>query len=73
MVFKINISNKQGKTFKLETDALALIGKQLHDKIQGKDVSPDLDSYELEIAGASDKSGFTAMKEVEGIGLKKVL
>ena len=73
MSFKINISNKQGKTFKLETDAPAIFGKQLHDKINGKDVSPDLDSYELKITGASDKSGFTAMKEVEGIGLKKVL
>jgi len=73
MVFKINLSNKQGKTFKLEAEAPALIGKQLHDKINGKDVSPDLDGYELEITGASDKSGFTAMKEVEGVGLKKVL
>ncbi|MCK4553061.1 hypothetical protein KAT80_02565 [Candidatus Pacearchaeota archaeon] len=73
MSFKINISNKQGKTFKLETDAPAIVGKQLHDKINGKDVSPDLDNYELEITGASDKSGFTAVKEVEGVGLKKVL
>jgi len=72
-MFKINISNKQGKTFKLEIDAPAIIGKQLHDKINGKDVSPDLENYELEITGASDKSGFTAVKEVEGIGLKKVL
>ena len=73
MVFKINISNKQGKTFKIETESPTLIGKQLHDKIKGKDVSPDLDGYELEVTGASDKSGFTAMKEVEGVGLKKVL
>ncbi len=73
MSFKINISNKQGKTFKLETDAPAIAGKQLHDKINGKDVSPDLEGYEMEITGASDKSGFTAVKEVEGVGLKKVL
>jgi len=73
MVFKINLSNKQGKTFKLETEAPALIGKELHDKINGKDVFSDLEDYELEITGASDKSGFTAMKEVEGVGLKKVL
>ena len=73
MVFKINISNKQGKTFKLEAEAPAIVGKQLHDKINGKDVSPDLDGYEFEITGASDKSGFTAVKEVEGVGLKKVL
>ncbi len=73
MVFKINISNKQGKTFKFEAEALALIGKQLHDKINGKDISQDLSGYEFEITGASDKSGFTAVKEVEGVGLKKVL
>ena len=73
MAFKINISNKQGKTFKLEAEAPALVGKQLHDKINGKDISPDLEGYELEITGASDKSGFTAMKEVEGVGLRKVL
>jgi len=72
-MFKINISTKEGKTFKLEIDAPAIIGKQLHDKINGKDVSPDLEGYELEVTGASDKSGFTAVKEVEGIGLKKVL
>ena len=73
MVFKINLSNKQGKTFKLEAEAPALIEKQLHDKINGKDVSPDLEGYEFEVTGASDKSGFTAMKEVEGVGLKKIL
>ena len=72
-MFKINISEKSGKTFKLEAEAPALVGKQLHDKINGKDIHQDLDGYELEITGASDKSGFTAMKEVEGIGLKKVL
>ncbi|HDK41784.1 MAG TPA: 30S ribosomal protein S6e [Candidatus Pacearchaeota archaeon] len=73
MVFKINISEKGGKTYKLEIDTNALEGKQLHDKIQGTEVSPDLGGYEFEIAGASDSAGFTAMKDVEGIGLKKVL
>jgi len=73
MVFKINISEKTGKTYKIETDTESLIDKSLHDKIQGQDILPELKGYEFEIAGASDKSGFTAMKEVEGIGLKKVL
>ena len=72
-MFKINLSNKQGKTFKLETEAPALVGKQLHEKISGKDVSPDLEGYEFEITGASDKSGFTAMKDLEGTGLNRVL
>tara|TARA_B100001971_G_C18146401_1_gene513310 strand:+ start:100 stop:624 length:525 start_codon:yes stop_codon:yes gene_type:complete len=73
MVFKINIAEKTGKTFKLELDGEGLVGKELHDKISGKEISSDLGDYEFEITGASDKAGFTAMKNVEGIGLKKVL
>lgn len=73
MSFKINISEKSGKTFKLESEAEALLEKSLHDKFSGKELSPDLEGYEFEITGASDKSGFTAMKNVEGIGVKKVL
>jgi len=73
MAFKINLSEKSGKTYKLESEAPNLIGKELHDKIDGKLISPNLEGYEFEITGLSDKSGFTALKEVEGIGLKKVL
>lgn len=73
MPFKINISEKSGKTYKLETEAREILGKELHDKITGKDVSPELNGYEFEITGTSDKSGITSMKEVEGIGLKRVL
>lgn len=72
-MFKVNISDKSGKTYKLEIEGNSLIDKELHDKINGTDVSPDLEGYELEITGASDKSGFTAMKEVSGVGIKKVL
>ena len=73
MTFKINISEKTGKTYHLETEAKELIEKKLHDKVDGKDISPDLVGYEFEITGASDKAGFTVMENVEGIGLKKVL
>jgi len=73
MAFKINISEKSGKTYKLEAEAPALIDKELHQKIQGTDVSADLAGYEFEIVGASDNAGFTSMENVEGIGLKKVL
>lgn len=73
MVFKINIGTKDGKTFKLESEAGTLIGKKLGDKIKGKDIFPDLEGYEFEIKGTSDKAGFTSMENVEGIGLKKVL
>ena len=72
-MFKINIGAKDGKTFKLEAEAPALVEKSLNDKVEGKDVSPDLEGYEFEIMGTSDKSGFTSMKDVEGTGTKKVL
>jgi small subunit ribosomal protein S6e len=73
MPFKINIGTKEGKTYKFETESESLVGKSLGDKINGKDISKDFDGYEFEIKGTSDQSGFTSMKEVEGIGLKKVL
>jgi small subunit ribosomal protein S6e len=73
MVFKINIGEKSGKTYKFETESETLIDKELHDKISGKDLKEDLEDYEFEITGASDKSGFTALESVQGVGLKKVL
>jgi small subunit ribosomal protein S6e len=73
MVFKINLGTSSGQTFKLEAEANGLIDKKLNEKIDGKVISPDLEGYELEIKGASDKSGFTALDSVEGIGRKKVL
>lgn len=73
MVFKINISEKNGKTYHLESESEELIGKELHDKIEGKDISAELSGYEFEITGASDSSGFTAMENVDGTGLKRVL
>lgn len=72
MVFKINIAEKTGKTYKLDLEGEALVGKELHEKIDGKLISPDLEGYEFEISGTSDNAGFTSMKEVEGIGLKKM-
>ena len=73
MVFKINISEKSGKTYHLESDSEELMGKELHEKIKGKDISPSLEGYEFEITGASDNAGFTALEEIEGTGLKRVL
>ncbi|MFA5953288.1 MAG: S6e family ribosomal protein [Candidatus Pacearchaeota archaeon] len=73
MVFKINISDKSGKTYKLEIEAESLIDKELNDKVNGEEIYPELKGYELEITGASDLAGFTVMKEVPGIGLKKIL
>lgn len=73
MVFKINISEKSGKTFKIESESEELNGKSLHEKIDGNLISLDLAGWELEITGASDSAGFPLMENVEGVGLKKVL
>jgi len=73
MPFKINISTKDGKTYKLETEASGLLQKELGQTVQGADVMPELAGYELKITGASDKSGFTALEEVPGQSLNRVL
>lgn len=72
MAYKINISEK-GKTYRIETELDSIEGKQLGEKIKGAEIKPELDGYELEITGASDKAGFPSFKEIEGPGLKRVL
>tara|TARA_Y100000034_G_scaffold128905_1_gene184392 strand:+ start:2553 stop:3272 length:720 start_codon:yes stop_codon:yes gene_type:complete len=72
MVFKLNISQK-GKAWKLELDSEILVGKKLNEKIPGKEISQDLDGYELEITGATDFAGFPHMKNFEGPERRKVL
>jgi small subunit ribosomal protein S6e len=72
MTFKINISEKNGKTYHLETESEGLVDKELNQKVLGIEVSPDLNGYEFQITGASDKAGFTSV-DGEGIGLRKVL
>jgi small subunit ribosomal protein S6e len=73
MVFKINIGEKSGKTYKLETEADSLIDKELHQIVKGEEIKEDLTGYEFEITGATDQAGFIALESVPGIGLKKVL
>lgn len=72
-MFKINLNDKTGKTYKIESEAKQIIDKKIHDTIQGKDIDEKLDGFEFEITGASDKAGFTVMKGVGGVGLKKML
>jgi len=70
---KLNISDKDGKTYKVELEDTILEGKELFEVINGSDVSADLEGYKLLITGASDKSGFMARDEVEGVGVKRIL
>jgi small subunit ribosomal protein S6e len=72
MAFKINVSHN-GKTFKVETENEDLVGYSMGEKIEGKEFSTDLEGYELEITGTSDKSGFTGMLNIDGPNLHKVL
>lgn len=73
MVFKINLSEKTGKTFHIESDSEYFVGKELHDKVSGDEITGDLKGYEFEITGASDEAGFPSLEIIGGIGLKKVL
>lgn len=73
MPFKINISDKSGKTYKLELETEELLGKELHDKIEGRSLLSELDGYEFEITGTSDNAGFPSHEDAPGIGLKKLL
>jgi len=72
MAFKINISEK-GKAWKVESESEDLFGKSVRETIQGKEIKPELDGYELEITGGSDIAGFPLYEKVEGLGLKRVL
>jgi len=73
MVFKINLADKSGKTFKVELESEELVGKEIKETIPGTLVLPALEGYELEITGASDKAGFPSFDDVEGTGIKRVL
>ncbi|MEK6842689.1 MAG: S6e family ribosomal protein [Nanoarchaeota archaeon] len=73
MLFKINISEKHGKTYHIDLESESLVGKQINEKIKGTEISPELSGYELEITGASDKAGFPLVGDFETIGLKGVL
>ncbi len=72
MPFKLNISEK-GKAWKLESSSEYFVGKSLGDTLNGKDISEDLEGYELLVTGASDIAGFPHKSDVEGPELKKVL
>jgi small subunit ribosomal protein S6e len=72
MPFKLNISDK-GKAWKVQSDSEFFIGKSLGETVNGKDISADLEGYELEITGGSDLAGFPLSKDLTGLGLKKLL
>mgnify|MGYP001607481297 CR=1 FL=1 len=72
MAFKLNMSDN-GKAWRLETGAEFLVGLSVGEKFEGKELGHDFEGYEFEIRGGSDISGFPLSKDVEGIGIRKVL
>jgi small subunit ribosomal protein S6e len=69
---KYNLS-MNGLTYRIEKEDESLFGKSVGDKIDGKELMPELEGFELEIKGGSDIAGFPISKDVEGIGLRKLL
>jgi len=72
MVFKINVSHK-GRTFKVETENETLVGHSINDKVDGKEISDQLEGYQLLVTGTSDRAGFMGSPNIDGPSLHKVL
>jgi len=72
MAFKLNISDK-GKAWRKEMEAEFLVGKPIKERFDGKEIGNEFEGYEFEITGGSDIAGFPLSKDVEGIGLRRVL
>lgn len=72
MAFKLNISDR-GKAWRKEMEAEFLVGKSIKEKFDGKEIGSEFEGYEFEITGGSDIAGFPLSKDVEGIGLRRVL
>ena len=72
MVFKVNVAYKDF-TKKYEIENEELVGILIGDKIDGKQISEELEGYEIELKGTSDKAGFPGIKEYQGPNLRKVL
>lgn len=72
MPIRFVITDK-GKAWRIEADMPSLFGKSVGEKLNGVEIKPELDGYELEISGGSDDAGFPMAKDVEGLGLKRVL
>ena len=72
-MFKLVIGEPSGKSWKLELESEYLVGKQIGDVIDGKELKAELAGYQLQLMGGSDSAGFPLSSTLEGIGLGKVL
>lgn len=72
--FKLNVSEKNGKTVQkelTEEESIAFIGKKIRDTFSGDSVG--YSGYEFEITGGSDKSGVPMRSDNPGIARKRIL
>lgn len=69
---QVNIGATNGKTYQVELEnPESILGKQIGETFQGGIV--DLDGYELEITGGSDKQGFPMRENIDGSERQKKL
>ena len=72
MAMRIVINEpKTKKSWQIEKDVPALIGRKLGEKIEGSLIG--LGGFVLQITGGSDKEGFPMRAEVDGPGRKRLL
>jgi len=72
--FKVVINDTNGKSYKVQVSghhANSLIGKKLHDEVDGIFVS--LPGYKLQIMGGTDKDGFPMRRDLPGGGRRRLL
>ena len=68
---QLNIGTQDGEVHSIETDATNFVGKKIGESFNGELL--DLNGYELEITGGSDKSGFPMRASIEGSERRRVL
>ena len=76
MPFKLDIGDPKSKrTVHLDSSSEEFVGKKIGETVKGSAIkeNADLKDYEFIITGASDKAGFPALAQVEGIGRKRLL
>jgi len=76
MPIKLDIGDPKSKrTVHLDSNSDAFFGRKIGEKIEGIAIPEvaDLKDYEFVITGASDKAGFPALAQVEGVGRKRIL
>ncbi|MDO8508573.1 MAG: S6e family ribosomal protein [Nanoarchaeota archaeon] len=73
MVFKFIIGDNKGKAWRMERDADFLMGKSIGEEIDGKEFGEDFSGYLFLLSGGSDLSGFPLSKDVEGLGLRRLM